>query len=128
MVSTLPLKTLDLSLNDLLNTLENTLDQVFLANIVLNIQHVEFIATFLTHQLASFQILDKILDGVSLTSVLRSINLACCDLDHLSVSSIVKLNRFSELSMEGAFLRKEQARALMMEMGKSSNIKKFDIV
>ena len=105
MASTLPLKSLDLSLNDLLNTLENTPDQVFLANIVLNIQHVEFNNTFLMGQRASFQILNNILDGVSVTSVLRSVNLRNCDLDQLSVSSIVKLNCFSELSMEGAFLR-----------------------
>ena len=58
---------------------------------------------------------------------MRSINLAGCDLDRLSISRIVKLNSLSELSMEGAFLREDQARALLIEMGKSSNIKKFDI-
>ena len=120
---TLPLKSLDLSFN----YLTNTLDQDFLVNIVLNIKHVEFIATFNTCQRTSLQILNKILDGVSLTSVLRSINLAGCDLDRLSISRIVKLNSLSELSMEGAFLREDQARALLIEMGKSSNIQKFDI-
>ena len=60
---TLPLKSLDLSHN----YLAYTLDQDFLVNIVLNIEHVEFIATFNTCQRTSLQILNKILDGVSLT-------------------------------------------------------------
>ena len=131
MANTLPLKSLDLSYNDLdlsYNTLPGSHYQEFLAKMVLNIQHVEFFATFRSKlQRASFQIPDKILDGVSATSVLRSINLGGCELDNLSVSRIVKLNCLSEVSMEGASMREEQARFLMIEMGKGSNIKKFDI-
>ena len=77
MANTLPLKNLDLSYNDLdlsFNTpQEGSHYQDFLAEMVLNIQHVEFYATFRANlQKASFQIPDKILDGVSVTSVLRS--------------------------------------------------------
>ena len=129
MANTLPLKSLDLSYNDL-DLSYNTHDQNSLAKMIVNIQHVELYATFrgrLELQRASYQILDKILDRVSVTSVLRSINLGGCELYHLSVSKIVKLNRLSEVSMEGAFMREEQARALMIEMGTDSNIKKFDI-
>ena len=131
MISTLPLKSLDLSYNDFhlgFNNLESRPHQNFLAKMILNIQHVELNASFRNMlQPASFQIVNKILDGVSGTSVLRSIDLGNCALDHLPISSIVKLNYLSEVSLEGAFMRKEQARALMIEMGKGSNIKKFDI-
>jgi len=131
MISTLPLKSLDLSYNDLYlgyNNFGSRPYQNFLAKMILNIQHVELNASFRNMlQPASFQLLNKILDGVSGTSVLRSIDLGNCALDHLPISSIVKLNYLSEVSLEGAFMRKEQARALMIEMGKGSNIKKFDI-
>merc|ERR1712243_51563 len=52
------------------NSLPGSHYQEFLAKMVLNIQHVEFFATFRSKlQRASFQIPDKILDGISATSV-----------------------------------------------------------
>jgi len=128
MAGTLPLKRLDLSYNSLdlgYNTIGCHSYQDFLAEMVLNIQHVEFNWSFTED--TSAQLLDKILDRVSETSVLRSISLQICNLDHLSASSVVKLNCLSEVSLGGAFMREEQARALMVEMGKGSNVKKFDI-
>jgi len=131
LISSLPLKSLDLSYNDLdlsHNTLERRSYQNFLVKMILNIQHVEFNASFRNKlQQASFQLLNKILDAVSVTSVLRSIDLGNCELDNLPMSSIVKLNCLSEVSLEGAVMKKDQARTLMIEMGKGSYIKKFDI-
>merc|ERR1719233_93858 len=106
-------------------------DLKFLSKMVLNIQHVELNASTLTLSkmgvFAGFHLLEEILDGVSRTSVLRAINLGNCHIDHLSVSRIVKLNCLSEVSMESAYMTEEQARAFMVEMGKGSTIKKFDI-
>merc|ERR1719233_830338 len=106
-------------------------DLKFLSKMVLNIPHVELNASTLTLSkmgvFAGFHLLEDILDGVSRTSVLRAINLGNCHIDHLSVSRIVKLNCLSEVSMESAYMTEEQARAFMVEMGKGSTIKKFDI-
>ena len=126
--STLPLKSLNLSFNMNIshNTLKSNPDQDLLSKVALNIQHVGLICTG-KPQRASFQTLYKILDGVSVTSVLRSIDIGGCDLYHLPLSKIVKLNCLSEIYIEGAIMTEEQARALMMEMGKGSNIKKFNI-
>jgi len=134
--STLPLKRLDLSYNSLdlsYNTIGCLSYDDFLAKMVLNIQHVELNATDPTFMCrkklnrTSIQLLDKILERVSETSVLKSISLQNCALDHLSVSAVVKLNCLTEVSLEGAHMREEQARALMEEMGKGTNVKKFDI-
>jgi len=136
MASTLPLKRFDLSYNSLdltYNTIGCLSYEDFLAKVVLNIQHVGFNATDPTimfrnklHR-TSVQLLDKIMDKVSDTSVLRSISLRNCALDHLSVATVVKLNCLTEVSLEGADMREEQARALMVEMGKGTKVKKFDI-
>merc|ERR1719233_1888534 len=132
MASTLPLKRLDLSYNSLdvsYNTIGCLSYVDFLAKMVLNIKHVEFNATepFMFRNKLDYLLLDKILDSVSDTSVLRSISLRNCALDHLSVSAVVKLNCLNEVSLEGAYMREEQARALMGEMGKGTNVKMFDI-
>merc|ERR1719431_550469 len=130
MASTLPLKSLDLSYNDLnlsYNNMYIPIDQEFLSKMVLNIQHVEFNATFCQFTGPTKLLLDKIFDGVSARSVLRSIGLRSCRLRHLSIARIAKLNCLSEVFMESALMTKEQARALMVEMGKGSIIKKFDI-
>jgi len=123
MASTLPLKRLDFSHNSL-DIIGDHFYQDFLVRMVINIQHVEFNSD---DDDTSDKLLDKILDRVSETSVLRSLSLQYCALDQLSVSSIVKLNCLSEVSLGGAYMREEQARALLVEMGKGSNIKKFDI-
>merc|ERR1719431_897328 len=128
MASTLPLKSLDLSYNDLnlsYNSMYKPMDQEFLSKMVLNIQHVQFNATFC--QFGGQLLLGKILDKVSERSVLRSIDLRSCRLKPLSIARIVKLNCLTEVSMESALMTKEQARALMVEMGKGSIIKKFGI-
>jgi len=134
MASTLPLKRLDLSYNSLdlsYNTIGCLSYEDFLTKMVLNIEHVGFNATDsifrIVSRCTSVKLLDKILNKVSETSILRSISLRNCALYHLSVSAIVKLNCLNEVSLEGAYMREEQARALMVEMGKGTNVKKFDI-
>jgi len=125
--STLPLKSLNLYFIGLDQL--SCPNQDFLAKMVLNIQRVQlkFTTTNFMDKHQRGGLLEKILDGVSGTSVLRSIDLGGCKLGHLPIPSIVKLSCLSEVSLEGAVMRREQVRALMMEMGKCSNIKKFDI-
>merc|ERR1719233_2256994 len=132
MASNLPLKRLDLSYNSLdlsYKTVGCLSYEDFLAKMVLSIKHVGFNVTepFMFRNKLNYQLLDKILNRVSDTSVLRSISLRNCALDHLSVSAVVKLNCLTEVSLEGAYMREEQARALMVEMGKGTNVKMFDI-
>jgi len=122
MASALPLKSLNLSFNDfkVLNLSPPCLD--LLVKMVLNIKHVQLNSTYPPQGL-----FEKILDGVSVTSVLSSIDLGDCNLAHLPTSSIVKLSCLSEVSLEDARMSEGQARALIMEMGKGTNIKKFDM-
>ena len=103
---------------------------------LLNIQHVDINDTIFMSfsmwvsnpQFSSQSVTDKVLDGLSgISAVLSSLNLGDCPLHHFSVSTVVKLNSLSNLSMEGAVMSQEQARAFMTEMGKGTKIKKFDI-
>jgi len=119
--SSLPLTWLDLSYNNLAALPCPGL----LAKIINNISSVELFATCRGGQSPGF--LCSILEEVSETSVLRSINLGACDLDTLPVSMVVKLNYMTNLTLEGSFMTGEQAKALMIEMGKGSKMKRFEI-
>merc|ERR1719233_177355 len=128
--SNLPLKSLDLSYNgfDRIYKIRSPAYQAhlnFLAKMVLNIQHVLLRATFTHNKEAS--LLKAFLEGVTVTSVLSSIDLEDCKLQHLPISSIVKLSCLSDVSLKGAYMREEQASALMKVMGEGSNMKKLDL-
>jgi len=117
----LPLAWLDLSYNNL--SALSTPDM--LTKLVLNIPHVEMFATCRGEDSANF--ICNILENLSETSVLRSINLGACNLDTLPLSLVTKLNCMASVTLEGSFMTMEQVKALMVEMGKGSCIKKFDI-
>jgi len=119
--SSLPLTWLDLSYNNLAALPSPDL----VTKIITNISSVELFATCRGGVSSDF--ICSILEEVSEKSVLRSINLGACDLDTLPVSLVVKLNCMSNVTLEGSFVTVEQAKALMIEMGKVSKIKRFEI-
>ena len=84
-------------------------------------------ATYRGEDSASASCVSNILKKISETSVLRSINLGACSLNTLPISLVTKLNCMDSVTLEGSFTTVEQVRALMVEMGKGSCIKKFDI-
>ena len=120
--ASLPLAWLDLSYNNL--SALSTPDVLAMTKLVLNIQHVEMFATLRGEDSA---FICNILENVSETSVLRSINLGACNLDTLPISLVTKLNCMASVTLEGSFMTVEQVKALMVEMGKGTNIKKFNI-
>jgi len=127
--STLPLKKLDLSYNNLSGIPTPDL----LPRLVLSIQQVELVATFRSRAgrgddwSMNHQILSDILEGISDASSLRTVNLSCCELEGLPVSLISKLNCLSNVSLEGSFMTAKQARVLLMEMSMGSQIVKLDL-
>jgi len=127
--SSLPLKRLDLSYNNLAAIPAPDL----LSKLVLSFEHVELAAVFRGRMdrgddwIIINQILLDILEEISDTSVLRNVDLSYCELDSLPVPLISKLNCLTKVSLEGSFMTAEQVKALLMEMGRGSNIVKLDL-
>ena len=127
--SSLPLKKLDLSYNNLAGLPTPDL----LSRLVLRIQHVELVATFRSKVgrgddwSINHQILSDILEGISVNSSLRTLNLSCCELEGLPLFLIAKLKFLSNVSLEGSFMTTKQARVLLIEMGKGTKIIKLDL-
>jgi len=125
--STLPLKKLDLSYNNLAGLPSPEL----LSKLVLSIEHVELAYTFRGTDLDNWnlnrQILSDILEEISDTSVLRTVDLSGCHFDSLPVPLIAKLNCLTNVTLEGSYLTSEQVRALLTEMSLGSNIVKLDL-
>ena len=77
--------------------------------------------------LSGHLLLSKILNGISDVSLIRSVDLGACRLDSLPVSTVVNLNFLCEVSLDGTFVTMHQARALMMNIAKGSQILKLHL-
>jgi len=123
--STLPLKKLDLSDNSLAD--HPTPDLV--SKLVLGIEHVVLAHSFRfsSDDRIRQQILSDILEGISDTSVLRTVNLRGCRLESVPVSLIAKLNCLSSVNLGGSLMTAEQVKVLLTEMGKGSKIVKLGV-
>ena len=103
-----------------------------IAKLVLNTSHVGLYATF-RHRTDSTDwpsgplLLEKIINGISDVSVLRSIDLGACQLESLPVATIANLKFLSEISVEGSFVTINQARALLRSITDGSRVLKFHL-